>query len=126
MGTLAEQKAKAECCARLDRLDPNRSPRWGRMTAHQMVCHLSDSFRAATGEKPVSTAAGPLPRKLIKWIALRTPLRWARNVKTRPEMEQGRGGTPPGNWEQDRETLRQLIASFDSRPLVKTHPIFGR
>jgi hypothetical protein len=90
-----------------------------------MVCHLSDSFQAATGEKRVSPAPGPLPRGLVRWIALRTPLPWAHNISTRPEMEQGRGGTPPGDWEQDRRKLRQLILAFPAQARFEPHPLFG-
>jgi hypothetical protein len=32
-------------------LQPDHNARWGRMSAHQMLCHLSDSFLAAIGEK---------------------------------------------------------------------------
>jgi hypothetical protein len=49
------------------RLDSQR--RWGAMSAHQMICHLSDSFRAALGEKQLSAAATLFKRTLFKWVA---------------------------------------------------------
>jgi len=83
--TLAGPRVRAACLERIQRLDPNAGAKWGRMTARQMVCHLNDSFRV--GEKYASPASGVLQRTLIKWIALRAPLRWPPGMPTRPEIE---------------------------------------
>jgi hypothetical protein len=125
MSTLASKLVRAECGARLERLEPAARARWGRMTVHQMICHLNDSFKVAAGEREASTAASVLPRKLVKWVALRTSLRWPQNVPTRPEIEQGRGGTPPADWDRDCRELHQLIRSFPLRREFAPHPIFG-
>ena len=125
MSTLADPAAAESCCQRIALLDPHTAPKWGRMTAHQMVCHLNDSFRVGMGEKQASRAPSPLPRGLIKWIALGTPLPWVHNLPTMPEVKQGLGGTPPKDWELDRETLCQLIRSFPASSKFAPHPIFG-
>jgi len=57
------------------------------MSAHQMVCHLSDSFRMAIGEKRVSEDITPLRRTIVKWIVLYLPLRWPAGILTRPEID---------------------------------------
>lgn len=75
MKTLARQRDKAKILQRLRNVRPESVRRWGRMSAHQMVCHLSDSFRMATGEKLVSDATSLLQRTMVKWIALYLPLR---------------------------------------------------
>jgi len=75
MSTLADPIVRAACRARILRLDPNSGPNWGRMTARQMVCHLNDSFHVGMGEKYASPATSLLQRTLVKWIALRTPIR---------------------------------------------------
>jgi len=95
------------------------------MTARQMVCHLNDSFRVGMGEKYASPATNALQRTLVKWIALRTSLPWPRGVPTRPEVEQGRGGTPPTEWERDRGELLRLIEGFAERRTFGVHPTFG-
>lgn len=41
MKTLARERDKAEIVRRLRVVGPESARRWGRMTAHQMVCHLS-------------------------------------------------------------------------------------
>ncbi len=124
MSTLAKQEVRAACCDRLDRIDPNSAPRWGRMAAHQMICHLTDSFKGVIGEKTVSAAPVAMPT-LMKWLALHTAMPWPHNVRTRPEMEQGIGGTPPSDWEEDRRRLREWILSFHLRREFVAHPMFG-
>ncbi len=126
MSTLADPMVRAACRARIQRLDANAGPKWGRMTAPQMVCHLNDSFRVGMGEKYASPATSLLQRTLVKWIALRTPLRWPPGVPTRPEIEQGRGGTPPGEWDADRAELFKLMDAFAEKQTFGVHPTFGK
>ncbi len=95
------------------------------MNAHQMICHLNDSFRVGTGEKYASPAMNVLTRTAVRWIALRTPLPWAHNLPTRPEIAQGRGGTAPADWDRDCSELREFIVSFSEREQFGVHPIFG-
>jgi hypothetical protein len=97
------------------------------MSAHQMVCHLSDSFRGPTGEKAV-TPAPWFARGLIKWFALYVPLPWPKGVKTRPEMDQEVRGTPPVEFDADMGELRRLLDRFTAQPRDfewRPHPIFG-
>ena len=97
---------------RLTKLRPDNQPRWGTMSAHQMVCHLSDSFRASLGEKYISPSSTLLKRTLLKWVALWVPLPWPCGIKTRPEMDQQQGGTLPVEFASDLEKLRILFERF--------------
>ena len=110
---------------RLNALRPDSARRWGKMTAHQMVCHLADSFRGTMGEKPVAPKSGPFQRTVMKWGALRVPIPWPHGVPTMPEMDQRRGGTPPAGFEEDVRDLLGLMARFVSGGKVE-HPLFGR
>src|SRR5580704_19706470 len=126
MSTIADPNVRAACRDRILRLDPNTHAKWGRMTAPQMICHLNDSFRVGMGEKYASPATSVLQRTLVKWIALRTPLRWPPGVPTRPEIEQGRGGTTPGEWDADRAELLGLMDAFADCRTFGVHPTFGK
>lgn len=42
--------------AHLNRLESNQKPLWGRMSAHRMVEHLTDTLRIATGKNPQELA----------------------------------------------------------------------
>ncbi len=86
MKTLAQQRCKAEIVRRVRTVHPESARRWGQMSAHQMICHLCDSFRMATGQKLVSDASGRMQRTLVKWIALYLPVQWPVGLQTRPEV----------------------------------------
>jgi hypothetical protein len=129
MKTLARERDKEEILRRLRHVRPDSVRRWGRMSAHQMVCHLCDSFRMATGEKPVSDASRLMQRTIVKWVALYAPLQWPPGIPTRPEVDQERGGTKPIEFAPDVTQCETLVESMTINPAVcdgKMHPTFGR
>jgi hypothetical protein len=129
MKTMARPDDKAEITRRLKMVRPDSARGWGRMTAHQMVCHLSDAFRLVTHQKAASPATGLVQSTFIKWIALYTPLPWPAGVPTRPEMDQEFGGTKPGDFAADLaelEALLETVTSPASDYEWPVHPIFGR
>src|SRR5918994_1844061 len=109
MKTLARPRDKAEIIRRLRQLRPDSARRWGRMSAHQMVCHLSDSIRMVTGEKPVSDATSLFHRTILKCVVLYLPLRWPPDILTRPEIDQQLGGTKPVSFAADVAELESLL-----------------
>ncbi len=125
MSTLSDIAVRNSCEARMGRLRPEAPGLWGRMTAHQMVCHLNDSFAVGAGNRYASPASNLLQRTVMKWAALRLPVDWPKGVPTRPEVEQGRGGTPPSVWEADCSALRQWIHRFPDFHNFGNHPVFG-
>ena len=127
MKTLAHPLDTTEIMRRLRTLQPGQRALWGRMSAHQMVCHLSDACRMATGEKPVTDASSLAQRTLVKWIALYLPMPWPAGLLTRPEIDQEAGGTCPVDFATDVSQLEQLLER-STRPGVlnpRRHPIFG-
>jgi hypothetical protein len=129
MKTLANPGDKQDVLERLAKVQPNHRARWGRMSAHQMLCHLNDSFLAVMGERYVSPATGPLQRTVVKWIALYAPIPWPKGIPTRPEMDQLLGGTPPFEFEHDKQALVAMIDRFSNPKRDfkwSAHPIFGK
>jgi hypothetical protein len=130
MKTFAQERCRVEIARRLMTVRPDSAGRWGRMSAHQMVCHLSDAFQMMIGTTPVSDATGRLQRTLVKWIALYAPVRWPPDLPTRPEIDQQLGaGTRPGDFAADVAELRALMERIPARDpgfAWPTHPIFGR
>ena len=127
MRTLLNDGDQKEVLDRLGRVRPDSQRRWGSMSAHQMICHLSDSFRVALGTKHVCSSSTLFKRTIYKWAALWVPLRWPHGVKTRPEMDQLQGGTRPVEFSSDAENLRILFERFcgwkyDFAP----HAMFGQ
>ncbi len=71
---------KTEILTRLRALRPDSARRWGRMSAHQMVCHLSDAFRMATGERP-ETRPRPAAAVDREMDRARLPVRWPTGIR---------------------------------------------
>jgi len=127
--TLAHPRDLAEIRERLRRLRPTLTARWGRMSAHQMVCHLADGFRMMSGRKRVRPMRGRLPPVAMKLLALYVPLRWPPGVQTSRELDQEIEGTRPGDWTADLATLETLVEGATAPPpsgARQPHPVFGR
>jgi hypothetical protein len=109
---------------RLNRLTPDARARWGRMTAHRMVCHLSDSVRVSTGEVPAQFHKTPLAMPLVRWLlAYVIPFPKGR-AETAPEML----ATQPSAWPADLSAAcEQLRAAAARGPhgAWARHPAFG-
>lgn len=111
---------------RLGQVRPDSVRQWGTMTPHEMLCHLSDSFSMAIGDRPASPAETWLMRTVVKWIALHTAVPWPKGVQTRPEVDPKRQGTPPAEFERDRErVLAQLQRFVQPGTRCCRHPLFG-
>ena len=117
---------QAEILERLASLRAESPRRWGKMSSHQMIVHLRDAFLCPLGEKAASTARVPVPRAVMKFGALYFPMKWPKGVPTRPEMEQGVGGTLPAEYGGDLEKLVVVMDRFvQAREFGVVHPIFG-
>jgi hypothetical protein len=128
MASLLDRTVKPRFEARVRQLRPDSAGQWGRMTPHQAICHLNDSFKLALNERPAAPVDWPL-KSVVRFIALDVPVRWPKGrIKTAPEAEQGKGGTPPVEFEQDRGDLLALMERFCAAAddqYCSTHPIFG-
>ena len=115
-----------EILGRLSCVDPATPRRWGTMTAHEMLCHLADSFQAVMGERQVTSKETWLSRTLVKWIAIHTSLPWPHGVPTTPEVDQRIGGTKPVEFERDRTRVIELLRRFiEPDTGYARHPAFG-
>ena len=109
---------------RLDRLTPDAKARWGRMTAHRMLCHLSDSLRVGLGEVPAESRAGPLANPVARWLlAYVIPFPKGR-AETAPEMLTSQ----PSDWTADLAAARDYLRAAAARGATgkwARHPAFG-
>ena len=124
--SLVDQANIDEIVARLKRVRPDSPRQWGKMTPHQMLCHLADSFLAVFGDRPASEKQNWFSRTVMKYVALHTSLPWPQGVPTRPEVDQLIGGTKPAEFERDRQRVLDLLERF-VRPDAQygPHPGFG-
>lgn len=124
--TLAAPSIRAEIEQRIASVRPDSTRLWGTMSVAGMLCHLTDSYEIPLGERPAQAVAIPQPR-LVKWIALRSPLRWPRGLKTVPEVEQECGGSVPANVTAEQQRLLAAFARFCACDQLaqRPHPMFG-
>ena len=129
-GSIWRTGDRRDLMARLRRLTPGSVPRWGTMTAPQMVAHLIDATRLGLGE--IET-----PRKNRGWShILRFPPVRALFVYVLPFPRHAPGPrglfvTPPGDWARDLTTFEALVERLatqaaDWRGPRPSHPYFGR
>jgi len=115
-----------EIVGRLSKLSADSPRQWGKMTPHQMVCHLADSFQAVMGERKVTSKENFLSRTIVKYIAINTSLPWPHGVPTTPEVDQTIGGTKPVEFERDRQRTLELLRRFVMPDTTYArHPGFG-
>ncbi len=124
MKNVGQAAVQQEIRKRLQSIRPDSQRHWGKMSAHQMVCHLNDAFLNVMGQRP---AREQTSRVLLKWGALWVPIPWPHGFPTRPELDQQLGGTRPVEFQDD---LRRLLTLFDRfvaqpSPAFAPHPIFG-
>jgi hypothetical protein len=99
------------------------------MSAHQMICHLCDACRMATGQQMVTLSTSLVKRTAGKLVALYLPVRWPRGIATGPEIDQYCGGTRPATFDADVEDLIARMEAMAAEPQVlegQVHPVFGR
>ena len=129
MPSFFDPDARSALERRLDAFTPGHRRRWGRMTPHQAVCHLADSFGAVLGDIPLAPIDVPwwMNSPVSRFVALTLPLPWPKGVPTHPDMDQEGGGTPPEDFRRDVDRLRGVMERFarsEGRGL-EPHILFG-
>jgi hypothetical protein len=113
-----------QLCARLQRLTPDSAALWGRMSAPQMVVHLCDAFRMATGDLPVASKKLPFRYPPLKQLVVYV-LPFPKGAPTAPELLRRQ----PGDWLVEMQELQKAMDRFVTRGPSGTaaeHPAFGR
>ena len=124
MRSVWNEAERRELKERLDRLTPQHAAKWGRLTAPQMVVHLADALRMATGEiavapKNMVLRYTPLKQLVIYWLP------FPKGAPTAPELL----ARTPADWPAETADLHAELDRLAARgpaALVETHPAFGR
>jgi hypothetical protein len=125
MKSLASGVVLAETRMRLRTVRVDDRARWGRMTAKQMMRHLACSYEVALGDRTVAPLERP-PAVVMKWFALRSGLRWPKNLKTTRELKRAIA-------EHSDETFDEVVGAAVEKMQVLAsgtrcapcHPMFG-
>lgn len=123
--TVRDDLTRDTIASRIRNLKPDSPRQWGRMTAPQMIAHLSDQMRHTLGDVPVKSRPGPLRWPPIRF-ALIYLVPWPQGrVQGPPEAFV----TPPGSWEADIAGLLGMLQRFADRDAEADWPdhiLFGR
>lgn len=123
MPSLRDETARASLIQRLQGLTPATKPKWGKLDASRMLCHLNDALAMALGEVSVE----PLNRKAFHHFPLKHlilyVLPFPKSAPTAPELL----STAPQEFDADRRRTAELIDKLAATPNAKgpDHPFFG-
>lgn len=129
MKTLGNPQDKQALLSRIGQVRGDSRRAWGRMSAPQMICHLSDGFRVALGERQATPQDNLLTRTLLKWGGLWVPVPWPHGFQGPPEIDALVTGTHPGQLVADKQELCAYVERFATKPAVlasNKSPVFGR
>jgi hypothetical protein len=112
MKSLRNTEDKQELLQRIHSVQPTSARLWGKMSSHQMICHLTDGYRLYLGEISSEPVPGPaIVKAMIRTFALYAPLPWPRGkVPTLPAIDQVDGsGTSPVEFAKDVTELCDML-----------------
>ena len=125
MKNLGERVCAEEIRNRLVQLRAEDAALWGKMSAGEMVCHVREAFRVATGVKPVAPMKTALPPGAMKWLGLSLPMQWPKNLETVRELKEG-VECRPKVFAEDYDGLCKAMEDFLRTTGNRTpHAIFG-
>jgi hypothetical protein len=94
-----------------------------------MVQHLADAMEAVSRGIAIQAPPSPLRNGAVRFLVLRSPIEWAHNFPTVPELDlRGKPKPDPARFDADRERLREgfrRFAALDASSLSREHPYFG-
>ena len=128
MKNLLNQSDREALIARLEGLQPGARRRWGTMDARQVVPHMTDPLRVAIGDREAEPMQGLFGKPVISTLAVWW-MPWPQGAPTAEAFIQGKGGTPPVEFERDKQALLLAIHRFANHPENATflpNPVFGR
>src|SRR5688572_31113828 len=109
--TLWAPRAREELAQRLDRLKPDSPRRWGKMTASQMIAHLVDAMKMATGKLKAADKKLPIRFAPLKQLIIYGPP-FPKGAPTAPEVL----GRECEDWDTACQSLNEVIDTFASFP----------
>lgn len=122
--TFWDAATRDEICRRVERLNVDTTPRWGRFNAARMLAHLNDAMRMALGELPVAPKHTPLRRPLIKQLVIYVAP-WPKSAPTAPELIARCDGAQFG---EERAAFIPIVERLAAKPTTgpwPEHPAFG-
>jgi len=125
MPTLFDPSDLTSIQERIGRLRPDARPRWGRLTAPEMVTHVCSACQAGLGELATKPIGGILSRPPFNWFVIHV-MPWPKGkAQSPPEFLVRR----PASWDTDLADLQGAIARLAAKDPAGEWPAspgFGR
>lgn len=124
MKSLFEPDDREELLTRLAKLTPHSPARWGKMTATQMLAHLSDPLRGAMGEIKVAPQSGPFGLFPLKQLIIYV-LPFPKSAPAAPEFIH----QEKGDWDKYLADFHATLNRFVARgpdARFEPHPAFKK
>lgn len=125
MRTFWDASTRDEYCRRVNRLTPESTPRWGTFTAAEMVAHLNDALRMATGELTVKPKSGPLRVFPLKQLIL-SVVPFPKGAPTAPELLARCRDADLAAEQKAFAAIAEQAARRKATDPSPDHPAFGR
>src|SRR4029453_2611428 len=110
MKTIFNPRDHLELHERVQRLTTTQTARWGKMTPLQMVAHLSDSLRMASGE------LGVVPKKVpLRFLPLKQLVLYLLPIPKGLPSSRELIGRKPGDWTTEIAALREELNGLVER-----------
>jgi hypothetical protein len=124
MPTFWDADTRDELCRRVSRLSSDSKANWGKFTAAQMVAHLNDAMRMATGELPVAPKNLPLRYFPLKQLVLYV-LPFPKGAPTAPELLARCDAADLRSEQSEFGTIAARTAARQASDRWPAHPAFG-
>ncbi|HET6990763.1 MAG TPA: DUF1569 domain-containing protein [Bacteroidia bacterium] len=129
MTTLFDPAQRRILVDRLGKLTPETKPAWGKLTARNLLPHLSDPIRSAFGEYDFQLSDQRFYKtKFGRWLLIYGIKKWPKSPPTAPQFDSEKNGRKGSDFEKDRAELFELIERFGQTPSsvkFKPHAVFG-
>lgn len=125
MHSIFDQASRKELLARLEKLEKDAQPLWGEMQAAQMLKHLSQTIKVATGKTRLRVP--PWHKRIVFRLfksSLYNDRPWRKSLPTAAPLRV----RSEANFDKEKEKLYRNLEEFLQLKFeggVKTHPIFG-
>jgi hypothetical protein len=115
---------------RIDSINPDTKGKWGKLSATQMIRHLSEANRMALGEISMPDRSNLLTRTIFKWMFLsniKPPGREKGNIQTFPEVDVLKSAIALDDLEEEKKRYKDGVEAIINREaLHPTHTAFGK
>lgn len=122
MPMLHDEVYRSQIISRIGGLRRDTPRRWGKMSADQMLWHVSGGLLMALGQIDVPPRKLPMPRPLVRFFVLNLP--WPKGVPTMPMFV----ASGSYDFESERARCLRLIDQLAAKRLDERwpmHPLLG-